>query len=100
HLAFWGTGDRFWTHAAEWLLAIGLILGAVAADLGLIAFVTESRVRSRVAGGVYSLGNGAAILLRSGTSCIGLKAIPALPVIPLGIILWQSSLSSSSSQAN
>src|SRR5688572_27444395 len=22
-LAFWGTGDRFWAHAAEWLLAIG-----------------------------------------------------------------------------
>ena len=65
-LAFWGTGDHFWAHAAEWLLAIGVILGAVVADLGLIAFITVSRVRSRVAGWVYSFGNGAAILIALG----------------------------------
>ena len=54
-LAFWGTGDRLWAYAAEWLLAIGVISGAVVADLGFIAFITVSRVRSRVAGWVYSL---------------------------------------------
>jgi len=97
-LAFWGTGDRFWVHAAESLLAIGLSLGAVAANLGLIAFITASRVRSRVAGGVYSLGNGLRYYLRSGTSCIGLKAIPVPRLFCLESFFRQSSLSPSSSR--
>jgi uncharacterized membrane protein len=86
-LAFWGTGDRFWAHAAEWLLAIGVILGAVVADLGLIAFITVSRVRSRVAGWVYSLGNGAAILIALGNLMYRAESDTGAAVIPLGIIL-------------
>lgn len=86
-LAFWGTGDRFWAHAAEWLLAIGVILGAVVADLGLIAFITVSRVRSRVAGWVYSLGTGAAILIALGNLMYRAESDTGAAVIPLGIIL-------------
>lgn len=86
-LAFWGTGDRFWAHAAEWLLAIGVILGAVVADLGLIAFITVSSVRSRVAGWVYSLGTGAAILIALGNLMYRAESDTGAAVIPLGIIL-------------
>ncbi|MGE3780376.1 MAG: DUF2231 domain-containing protein, partial [Pirellulaceae bacterium] len=86
-LVFWGTGDRFWAHAAEWLLAIGVILGAVVADLGLIAFITVSRVRSRVAGWVYSLGTGPAILVALGNLMYRAESDTGAAVIPLGIIL-------------
>lgn len=49
-LAFWGIGDHFWARASEWLLVTGVVLGALAVDLGLIEFTTIRRVRSRVAG--------------------------------------------------
>jgi uncharacterized membrane protein len=48
--AVWRTADHFWVHASGWLLAVGMILEAVVADLGLIAFIAVSRGRSRTAG--------------------------------------------------
>ena len=86
-LAFWGTGERFWAHAAEWLLAIGVILGAVVADLGLIALIAVSRVRSPIAGWVYSLGNGAAILIALGNLMYRAESDTGAAVIPVGITL-------------
>jgi uncharacterized membrane protein len=86
-LAFWGTGDHFWARAAEWLLAIGVILGAVVADVGLIAFMTVSRARARVAGWVYSLGTGAAILIALGNLMYRAESDIGAAVVPHGIIL-------------
>jgi uncharacterized membrane protein len=86
-LVFWGTDNRFWAHVAEWLLAIGVILGAVVADLGLIAFITVSRVRSLVAGWIYSLGSGAAILIALGNLMYRAESDTGAAVIPLGLFL-------------
>lgn len=57
------------------------------ADLGLIAFITVSRVRSRGAGWVYSLGNGAAILIALGNLIYRAESDTGTAVIPLGIFL-------------
>lgn len=48
-LAFWASADHFWARVSEWLLAAGVIMGALAADLGMIEFSTISRVRLLVA---------------------------------------------------
>ncbi len=29
-LAFWGTSDSFWARASEWLLGVGIVMGALA----------------------------------------------------------------------
>ena len=86
-LAFWGIGDQFWARASEWLLAVGVILGALAVDLGLIEFTTVSRVHSRVAGRVYSLGSAAAILISLWSLLYRIENDLGAAVIPFGIIL-------------
>lgn len=86
-LAFWGSGNHLWAQASEWLLAVGVILGAVVADLGMIAFITISGVRSRVAGWVYSWGNAAAILIALWNLLYRAENEPGAVVIPFGIIL-------------
>ena len=85
--AVWRTGDHLWAHAFEWLLAVGVILGAVVADMGWIAFIAASRVRSRAAGWVYSLGSGAAMLIALWTLVHRAENNPGAVVIPPGIIL-------------
>ncbi len=57
------TGDPFWARASEWLLGAGLVMGALAAVLGLIDFLTIRRVRSLAAAWVHFLGNGLALAL-------------------------------------
>jgi uncharacterized membrane protein len=84
---FWGTCTQFWARASEWLLAIGVFSGALAVDLGLIEFTTISRVHSRVAGRVYSLGSAAAILISLWSLLYRIENDLGAAVIPFGIIL-------------
>jgi uncharacterized membrane protein len=56
-------GDPFWARAGFWLLAAGIVTGAVAAAFGLIDFLAIPRARALAAAWVHFLGNGAAILL-------------------------------------
>jgi uncharacterized membrane protein len=86
-LAFWGTGNHFWARTSEWLLAVGVISGALAADLGMIEFTTISRVRSLVAARVYSLGNAAAIVISLWNLLYRADSDPSAAVIPFGISL-------------
>jgi len=62
-IVFMRLGDPFWARASQWLIGAGLVMGAVAAVLGLIDFLTIRRVRSLAASWVHFLGNAAALLL-------------------------------------
>jgi uncharacterized membrane protein len=46
-IAYWRTGGHFWALPSEWLLAAGLIMGALAA-------VAASHVRSLIAGAILA----------------------------------------------
>lgn len=56
-------GDPFWARASEWLLGAGLVMGALAALLGLVDFLTIRRARSLAAAWAHFLGNGLALAL-------------------------------------
>jgi uncharacterized membrane protein len=86
-LAFWRTGDHFWALASEWLLAAGVIMGALAAVAGLIEFIAIRRVRSLAAGWVHFLGNAAAILIALWNLLRRLGGDPSAMVVPYGIVL-------------
>jgi uncharacterized membrane protein len=58
-----GTGDPFWWVASKWLLAAGLVMGALAAMFGLVDFLTIPRARTGHAGWVHFLGNATALIL-------------------------------------
>ena len=86
-LAFWRTDDQFWALASKWLLAAGVIMGALAAVAGLIEFLTIRRVRSLAAGWVHFLGNAAAILIALWNLLHRLGGDPSAMVVPYGIVL-------------
>jgi uncharacterized membrane protein len=85
-LAFWGTSDAFWARASFWLVAAGLVMGAVAAIAGLIDFLTIERARSLTAAWVHFLGNALALLLALWNLVHRLGDVGAA-VLPTGIIL-------------
>jgi uncharacterized membrane protein len=86
-LAFWRTGDHFWALASQWLLAAGVVMGALAAAAGLIEFLTISRVRSLVAGWVHFLGSVAAILIALWNLLHRLGGDPSAVIVPFGLVL-------------
>jgi uncharacterized membrane protein len=86
-LAFWGTGDQFWARASNWLLAVGVIMGALTTGFGLIEFITIGRVRPLVTGWVHFLGSAAATLFALWNLLYRIGNDPSVAVVPFGIIL-------------
>lgn len=84
-LAHWGTGDPFWARAALWLVGVGLLMGALAALLGLIDFLSIGRARAHAMGWIHALGNAAALLLSLLNWLIRLGDPAA--VLPWGLVL-------------
>lgn len=62
-LAFWATGDVFWTRASPWLLGVGLVTGSVAGAVGAIDYFGVPCARHARMGHVHALGNAAALAL-------------------------------------
>ena len=62
-IAYVKTLDFMWAYFAVWLLAFGLIFGALAALTGIIDFICKPRVRRQAIGWVHALGNDTAMLL-------------------------------------
>lgn len=62
------TGDAFFSRASRWLLAGGILSGAVSAGLGLVDFLTIRAARGPV--GLAHAGGNAAILAMSGVSLV------------------------------
>lgn len=80
------TGDPFWARASEWLLGAGLVMGALAAVLGLIDFLTIERVRSLAAAWVHFLGN-ALVLALSLWNLLQRTNAATLTVTETGVVL-------------
>jgi uncharacterized membrane protein len=85
-LAFWWTGDPFWARGAFWLLAPGLVIGALAAVVGLADFVTIRRAREYIGGWIHSLGN-TIVLLLALLNVMARIEDPIDGVFPWGILL-------------
>jgi uncharacterized membrane protein len=62
-VVFASTGNVFWAEAGFWLLAAGIVMGALAAVFGLVDFLSLARVRALNAAWMHFLGNGAAMVL-------------------------------------
>ena len=84
-LAFWNTGNPFWSSASLWLIGAGLVMGALAAVAGLVDFLTIQRAR-RPAGWVHFLGN-ASVLIIALINLILRVGDPEAAVLPTGLVL-------------
>jgi uncharacterized membrane protein len=85
-IAFWRTGDAFWSRASMWLVGAGLVMGALAAVFGLIDFATIKRARTGSTGWIHFLGNALALIVAL-VSLLHRMGDPATAVMPLGIVL-------------
>lgn len=45
-LAYWRTADMIWADFSAWLLAVGIVMGALAALVGLITLIASRRARA------------------------------------------------------
>jgi uncharacterized membrane protein len=84
-IGYWVTQDAFWARASLWLVAAGVVSGAVAAIFGLTDFLTIRRAREHAAGWIHFLGNAFALSLGL-ISWIMRTGDPAQAVVPWGII--------------
>ena len=91
-----------WANFSEWLLAVGLIMGVLAAIFGLIDFLAAGKARPRI-GWVHLIGNAVVLVLalfnnlvhaRDGwtgvvPTGITLSAITVLILIVTGFLCWR-----------
>jgi|SRR5579859_1484099 len=85
-LAFWRLGDPFWAQASIWLIAAGVVSGALAAVFGLTDFLTIRRARAHLAGWVHFLGNLTAVVISLINWIMRIGHAPAA-VVPVGLVL-------------
>ncbi|WP_099865816.1 DUF2231 domain-containing protein [Pararhizobium haloflavum] len=62
-VAYWQTSNLLWQHFAEWLLLVGVVMGALAAVAGIVDHVLHRHMRSPGAGWPYAIGSGLVLLL-------------------------------------
>ena len=62
-LAFVKVGDPFWSRAAFWLIAAGLVGAALAALAGFTEFFGERRIRDLSSAWLHMLGNVAVVVI-------------------------------------
>jgi uncharacterized membrane protein len=85
-LVYWITTEAFWAQASFWLIVAGLVMGLLAAVLGLVDFLTIERARAYLAGWIHAGGNVAAMVLTAVSLLLRLDD-PAAAVLPWGLIL-------------
>jgi uncharacterized membrane protein len=62
-LTYWWTADMMWADFSAWALAVGVILGWLAAIAGLIDFLGDRLIREQAPAWPHALGNIVALLL-------------------------------------
>lgn len=56
-ITYWRTADMMWADFSAWLLAVGVVIGVVAAIAGLSDFLGSRRVRAPSAAWIHMIGN-------------------------------------------
>lgn len=85
-LAFWGTGDVFWTRVAVWLVGAGLVTGVLAAAVGFVDFLTIDRAQEHTAGWIHLTGNAIVLILAFITLLLRVADVEGA-VLPWGLVL-------------
>lgn len=85
-IVYWASAGAFWARMSLWLVVAGLIMGGVAASVGLIDFFTIERARAHTAGWLH-LGSNAAVLVLALVNGLIRWNNPVDAVMPTGLIL-------------
>jgi uncharacterized membrane protein len=85
-VAYWITRTAFWAEFSVWLIGAGVVMGVIAAILGLIDFLTVERARKHSAGWIHLIGNLVAMTIAT-ISLLLRWGNPVAHVLPTGLIL-------------
>jgi uncharacterized membrane protein len=85
-VVYWATNTNFWPQMSFWLIAAGLVMGALSAVLGVVDFLTIERVRAHTAGWIHGGGNALALILTIANLWLRRDDV-ATAVIPWGLVL-------------
>ena len=85
-LVYWITRTALRARFSVWLIGAGVVMGAMAAILGLIDFLTVERARQHAAGWIHFIGNVVALVLAL-VSLVMRWEDPVAAVLPVGLIL-------------
>jgi uncharacterized membrane protein len=85
-LVYWRSANMMWADYSAWLLAIGLVMGGLAALAGLIDFFGNRLIRSQAPAWPHMLGNIVVLILALLNSFVHSRDAWT-SVVPLGITL-------------
>ena len=85
-LTYWRTADMMWANFSIWLLTAGLVVGALAALMGLIDFFGSRKVRALKTAWFHGAGNGLAMVLSIFNAFVHSRD-GYTSVVPTGLVL-------------
>jgi uncharacterized membrane protein len=85
-LAYWRTANTMWANFSAWLLAVGVIMGILAAIAGLIDFLGDRFVRAQAPAWPHLIGNAFVLVLAVINTFVHTRDAWT-SVVPLGLIL-------------
>lgn len=85
-IAYWATAEMMWADFSAWLLAVGLVMGVLAAIAGLIDFLGNRQIRQLSEAWVHLAGNVLVLILALFNSFIHSRDAWT-SVVPTGLIL-------------
>lgn len=85
-LAYWRTANMMWADFSAWLLAVGVIMGILAAIAGLIDFLGNRLVRAQAPAWPHLIGNAVVLLLAVINTFVHTRDAWT-SVVPTGLIL-------------
>ena len=85
-VAYWRSAQMMWADFSAWLLAIGLVMGGLAAVAGLVDFLGNRLIRTQAPAWPHMLGNIVVLLLALLNSFVHTRDAWT-SVVPLGMTL-------------
>ncbi|WP_174285805.1 DUF2231 domain-containing protein [Sphingomonas bacterium] len=85
-IAYAETYNMQWANFSIWLITAGLVMGVLAAVVGIVDFVASKRVRAHRPGWFHSVGNALVLLLSLWNAFVHSRDAYT-SVVPMGIIL-------------